>query len=72
MDDPFTIHDVNQSDQPVFSANGTIQLMRVVTYFVGVHGPFRIQLPKNEATGDVINAQMNQEVILLRATSGGQ
>jgi hypothetical protein len=72
MSDPFTIHDVKQSDQPVFSPNGTIQLMRVITYYVGEHGPFRIQLPKDEATGDVINAQMNQEVVLLRSTSGGQ
>lgn len=72
MTDPFTIHDVKQSDQPVFAPNGTVQLMRVVTYYVGDNGPFRIQLPKEQATGDVINAAMNQEVILLRNSSGGQ
>jgi hypothetical protein len=72
MTDPFVIHDVQQSDQPVFAPNGTIQLMRVVTYYVGPHGPFRLQIPKDQATGDYINAQMNQEVVLLRNSSGGQ
>ena len=72
MTDPFTIHDVKQSDQPVFGTNGTIQLMRVVQFYVGDHGPFRLQIPKDQATGDVINAQMNQEVVLLRNSSGAQ
>lgn len=71
MPDEFNIHDVLQNDAPQFGPGGTIVMTRVVTFYVGVHGPFRLQIPKDQATGDVINAQMNQEVIRLRSSSGG-
>ena len=72
MADEFTIHDVQQSDQPGFSTTGQVQVMRVITYYIGEHGPFRISIPKDAATADRINNMMNQEVVLLRTTSGGQ
>ena len=70
MADEYQIHDVNQADQPSFGPTGTVQLMRVVTFYVGSHGPFRLVYPKDQGTADRINADMNQEVVLLRTTSG--
>jgi hypothetical protein len=72
MPDEYAIHDVQQSDQPSFGMNGSVQMMRVVTYYVGPHGPFRLVYPKDQATADQINHDMNQECVLLRSTSGPQ
>ena len=72
MPDDFSIHDIQQSDQPGFSPTGQVQVMRVITYYVGANGPFRISIPKDQATADRINNMMNQEVVVLRSTSGSQ
>ena len=72
MPDEYAIHDVQQSDQPGFSSTGQVQVMRVITYYIGNHGPFRISIPKEAATAERINNMMNTEVITLRSTSGSQ
>ena len=70
MPDDYPIHDVQQMDTPTFGPNGQVQMMRAVTFYVGTHGPFRLTYTKDQATADVINHDINQEVVLLRATSG--
>lgn len=72
MADEFTVHDVQQSDQPGFSATGQVQVMRVINFYIGGHGPFRIAIPKDAATAERINNMIDQEVVLLRTTSGSQ
>lgn len=70
MADEFTIHDVTVSDQPTFGPAGNVGTSTVVQYWVGTHGPFRLAYPKGEATADRINADMNQQVVLLRQVAG--
>lgn len=72
MADDFTIHDVTVSDQPVFGPTGNVGTSTVVQYYVGMHGPFRLAYPKNEATADRINHDMNQQVVLLRSVAAPQ
>lgn len=70
MADEFNVHDVTMSDQPAFSPTGQVGTATVVQYYVGLHGPFRLSYPKGEATADRINADINQQVVLLRSVAG--
>lgn len=60
MENP-TLQHVTQTN--VFETNGTIQRTFVVTFTVGPHGPFTIQIPAND-----FNAQHVKEAMQKVAT----
>ena len=70
MSDPLAIHDVTVSDQPTFGPSGSVGTSTVVQYWCGTHGPFRLAYPKQEATADRINHDMEQQMVLLRSVTG--
>lgn len=61
-----TVHDIMMRDEPGFGPGGTIQMKTVVTYYVGPHGQFRDEFPKEQATSDVINRAIDHRVVELR------
>jgi hypothetical protein len=69
METDYTVHDMVQSDQPSFGKNGTFSTVRVVTFYVGPHGPFRLEIPKEQATGDYIANQIQNQVRELRVAN---
>ena len=70
MSDEYAVHDVTVSDQPTFGTGGNVGTATVVQFWVGTHGPFRLSYPKQEATADRINHDIQQQVVLLRSVSG--
>jgi hypothetical protein len=70
MADEYAVHDVMMSDQPAFGPSGQVGTQTVCQFWVGTHGPFRLSYPKQEATADRINHDINQQVALLRSVSG--
>ncbi len=70
MVDPLAIHDVTVGDQTVFTPTGAAGIKTVVTFYVGVHGPFRLEYDKEAATAEAITHDMNSQVVKLRQLPG--
>lgn len=69
----FNVHDVAISEQPKLLGNGTVQTVRQVEFFVGVHGPFTIQDSPDVLTGAEIKRRIDNTVVELRiATEGSE
>lgn len=69
MDNTLTVHDVTVSDTVAFGAGGNAIPKTAVTFFVGTHGPFRLQYDKAQATADRINMDIQNQVTLLRSVT---
>jgi hypothetical protein len=61
------IRDVTISQQPMFKANGKVQDTKIVTYYIGSHGPFRKEYPAAEYDVQKVKADMASEVAGVRA-----
>lgn len=66
MDDQLKVHDVTVSDFASFGTGSTVQQKTAVTYYVGAHGPFRLEYPQGQATADRIKLDIQQKVQMLR------
>jgi len=64
------VHDVNVRDDVSTNAADFGKVFTLVTFFVGSHGPFRLRIAKDQATGDYINGLINHQVAELRKTTG--
>lgn len=65
-----TVHDVVVRDDVSTLSADFGKTYTLVTFFVGDHGPFRLRIPKEQATGDYINGQIEHQVAELRKTTG--
>ena len=64
------VHDVTVRDDVSTNAADFGKIYTLVQFFVGAHGPFRLRIPKDQATGDYINGQIDHQVAELRKTTG--
>lgn len=60
------VHDVLIKDDVDFRPQTFGQPKTTVTFFVGMHGPFRLEYPKAAATSDRINSDIDHQVVELR------
>lgn len=66
MADELNVHDVVIKDDVEFRPNVFGQPKTTVTFFVGIHGPFRLEYPKAQATSERINSDIDHTVVELR------
>ena len=60
------VRDVIVKDDVDFSPSSFGKPLTTVTFFVGTHGPFRLQYPKDQATDVRINSDIDSQVVKLR------
>lgn len=60
------VHDVVIKDDVDFRPQTFGKTITTVTFLVGSHGPFRLQYPKDQATSDRINSDIDSQVVELR------
>lgn len=60
------VNNVTIKDDVDFRPNSFGKTITTVTYFVGLHGPFRLQYPKDQATSDRINSDIDHQVAEIR------
>lgn len=60
------VHDVQIKDDVDFSPLGFGAARTTVTYWVGLHGPFRLSYPKDKASSAQINSDIDHQVVELR------
>lgn len=68
--DPYAIHDTTKQTIIRFDSRGKVSSISRITYYVGAHGPFFLEYPKDKATSDQINNDMLAEVQQLRMLQG--
>lgn len=64
--DAFAVHDISVRQQPFFRPNGSTGSQHIVTYFVGIHGPFVLTLEDPNFKGSVVREQIAAKVRELR------
>lgn len=64
------VHDVVQRDDVSTLSADFGKTYTLVTFYVGAHGPFRLRIPKDQATGEYINGLINHQVSELRKVTG--
>jgi hypothetical protein len=62
----FKVHDVSIKDAVDFKPASFGKPLTQVTFFVGDHGPFRLEYPKDQATSERINSDIDHQVVELR------
>jgi hypothetical protein len=66
----YLVHDTQVSNQTGFTTGGLIATRTVVTFYVGTHGPFRLDFAQSEATAAAIQAGIDAQVQVLRGVAG--
>jgi hypothetical protein len=61
------VHDITVKDATTFSPNGSSAEQRIVSYFVGTHGPFTLTYAKADATPDRIKQDIRTHVADLQS-----
>jgi hypothetical protein len=61
-----TVHGVTIKDDVDFAPSNFGKPLTTVTFWVGSHGPFRLQYPKEKATSTQINSDIDHQVVELR------
>ena len=60
-------HDITVKEQPQFTRSGTVEMHTLVTFYVGHHGPFIVDLLPGQYSPEVVNAKIANKVSELRA-----
>jgi hypothetical protein len=58
--DPLVINSVKVQDGTRFLANGGVQKVTTVTYWLGRHGPFELVYPQGQVSAVQINSDIQQ------------
>lgn len=66
----YNVHDTQVSNQTGFTTGGVVQTRTIVTFYVGAHGPFRLDFAQADATGPAIQAAIDAQVATLRQVAG--
>jgi hypothetical protein len=66
MAQPKEVTSVQVSDDIKFEPTGGVTPVRIVTFFVGKNGPFRIEMERNRFSPEVVNREMETTVRHLR------
>ncbi len=66
MPPPKEVTRVQVSDDIRFEPTGGVTPVRIATFFVGTHGPFRVEIERNRWSPEVVNREMEQTVRQLR------
>lgn len=69
MANDFTVHDVTVSSFPYWSPTGIPRQKRAVTFYVGPHGPFRLEYDSADYSPAKVKLDIQQEVANLRDVS---
>lgn len=67
-----SVHDVVVQQQPRFGPGGSVQTVTLVSFFVGAHGPFRLEYQPTQATAEKINGDIDHQVVELRRILEGR
>lgn len=65
-DAKYNVHDIGVSEQPFFGPGGVVGTQKVVTFYVGNHGPFIRRWKIEDATPSAIQLAITQQVDELR------
>ncbi len=63
---PKEVTSVVSSDDIRFEPTGGVTPVRIVTFFVGKNGPFRIEMERNRFSPEVVQREMEKAVRHLR------
>ncbi len=63
---PKEVTDLKVSDSTRFNRDGSATPIKVLTYFVGTQGPFRIEYAAGEFSADKVNRDLEKQVRELR------
>lgn len=66
MPDTLVVHDINVKDVHQLQANGQIAYMKVLTFYVGPHGPFTKAWPTSNFDANVAKKAMQDQLQELR------
>ena len=68
MPDPqgLDVHDIQQTEQTVFLADGSTVRMTLVRFSIGKHGPFTLSFEPGAATADAVRAAIQSKQADLR------
>lgn len=67
MPAPSEVQILTVRHSPYFTAQGTLAQQKLITYNVGVLGPFTLAVPIDSDTPEYINAQLQAQVDALKA-----
>ncbi len=63
---PKEVTNVIETDDIRFEPTGGVTPVRIATYFVGPHGPYRVEMERNRYSAEVVIRDMEQTVRRLR------
>ena len=66
------VHDVQISEVPSFGLRGQTAFKKVLTFFVGSHGPFVREYPPGQGDTAQMRADIEHQVVELRRLVEGQ
>lgn len=66
------VHDVLVTEDADFRPRSFGQVITKVTFYVGDHGPFRLSYPKDQATSQRIQTDIDHQVVELRRVLEGR